>query len=235
LIRALVDTTEGLVILDEAGIYGTSGAGEDKRTRGNLQMMLKLIRKLNLSLIWIDQVFEGSVPPAVRSMSIYLFHKASLRTLEVCQVVGGAPQVLHTVTIDERDLPKMEWNTYGNSSFEMDLPEGMDFSDIFNALARDPWMDNRKALEKFVVHYLDGGHDENANGKRERENLEGETLPDPSVSGAADPSKTVTTRELVFGILQHNPEVKTRTIAKVLKLEERTIRRYRAEFNSKDE
>jgi len=39
-------------------------------------------------------------------------------------------------------------------------------------------MDNLKALEKFVVHYLDGGHDENANGKRERE-PKGGGLPRP--------------------------------------------------------
>ncbi len=49
----------------------------------------------------------------------------------------------------------------------MYLSDGMDFSDIFNALTRDPWKDKGKALEKFVAHYLDSDNRENEDVKRE--------------------------------------------------------------------
>lgn len=225
MIRHVVDHKSAIVILDEAGIYATSGAGEDRRTRGNLQMFLKLIRKLNLALVWIDQVFEGSVPPAVRSMASYLFHKPDRGRVQLYHITGGNLTLKDTAYINERDLPKLEWNTYGSSDFELDMEDG--FRDLFLTMARDPWGDNREALKEWLASLPGTMQEENGDGKREREYQEGEPTQPPYLH---DPAEPVPVKVIVWGIIQQNPKVRNARIGEILRIDPSVVSRYRSEI-----
>ncbi|MDG6219493.1 MAG: hypothetical protein QCI00_08645, partial [Candidatus Thermoplasmatota archaeon] len=193
----------------------------------NLQMFLKLIRKLNLALIWIDQVYDGSVPPAVRNMASYLFHKPDRTRVQFFQVVGGSPQLKDIAFINQGDLPKVHWNTYGSSDFELDLEDG--FRDLFLAMARNPWGDNRDALRQWLSSLPGDMNDERGNGKRERENIEGGGDPPPYVH---DPNAPIPVKVVVWGILQQNPKARSARIAEILKVDPSLVSKYRKEVDN---
>lgn len=71
----ILESKEAVLVLDEAGLFGSSGAAGRRKDLGQWEQIIKLCRKLGMAIIWIDQRGKGSIPPTVRDLCTWHIHK----------------------------------------------------------------------------------------------------------------------------------------------------------------
>ena len=113
-----------LLVLDEAGIFASSGYAKKGFDVGQWEVFLKLCRKWGVAVFWIDQRDEGSIPPTMREIAYYHVHKPSLFKVEVWRGMRGSKgsQKLSTRSIDERDKTNIPFDTLSPASWINDFP-----------------------------------------------------------------------------------------------------------------
>lgn len=144
LLKALCENERSLLIIDESGIHGTSGYGSSYNDNGEWVKFIKQQRKFGVSTIWIDQTEDGSIPPQLRKMAVYKFHKWRKGSIEkgmfFVDIFGkddkGEWEAVESGLIvnweSRSDLP---YDTKDNASFKMDLPGKMNIKDVFDHLS----------------------------------------------------------------------------------------------------
>lgn len=125
LLKTMCQYQRALVILDEAGIYSSSGAGGSQKERGQWEMFIKLSRKFGVATFWIDQRGYGSVPPTMRELCTYHIHKPGKTRLEMYYGFKGEPdsRLIASRNIGREDLTTIPYDHLAPGSFIIDLPD----------------------------------------------------------------------------------------------------------------
>lgn len=230
----IVAFPRSVLIIDEAGIYATSGAGGDTDTRGILERLVKICRKFGLSVIWIDQTIEGSVPPKVRQMATWVLKKIQKDRTEIYLGTSDAPSITAHVT-----RTTLRFNTLGFSSLRMDIKPS-DFLGLVDYLSENPGgpIQIRESLGEWLISKdLDPPKIPELSAwseKREKKEEGGGSAPStPEEKKIPDPKDKIDTRTLIYGILQRSPRVPARRIAEILRVGEDTVYHYRKEYTRK--
>jgi hypothetical protein len=231
--------TRASVMLDEAGTWATSGAGDQKKNRGQMESFLKLCRHFKVSVGWIDQIYESSIPPAVRKMSSLNFDTGG-------KIQPGKPGRKALYNVDgsgnrnlvreypNTTLTRLPYDHEALSSFKMDLPGKLGFHDIFEDLAGVPGDKIQGALEKWLINQgVAPPPIKLFEGVVLKENIQDQDQA-PPVSGCKklDPAERIDSRVIVWGILQHNPNIRTRKIMEALNISRSPVEKYRREFKN---
>lgn len=165
----ILETRDAVLVLDEAGLFGSSGAAGVRKALGQWEQILKLCRKLGMAIIWIDQRGKGSIPPTVRELCSWHIHKPSKTRLVLKEV-----QYLD----DGRDAierKKGTWKYFGGvtipfdthapGSFDMELGEKavikgkkevwipITTADVYNAVKSCKEREIRPTLKEFLLHF----------------------------------------------------------------------------------
>jgi hypothetical protein len=165
----ILEGQDFILVLDEAGLFGSSGAAGVRKHMGQWEMVLKLCRKLGMSIIWIDQRGKGSIPPTVRDLASWHIHKPSKGAFilkEVLYTDDGRDAVERTrgkykawggVTIP--------FDTHAPGSFDMELGEKaviknkrevwvpITTADVYDAIKSCKQREIRPTLKAFLKLY----------------------------------------------------------------------------------
>lgn len=120
-------TKQGVLILDEAGIYASTGASSKRSEIGQWEQIIKLIRKFGLGIIWIDQRGKGSTPPTVRALCRYHVHKPYKTRAEFYEVYYDQrgdkerERKLATWKVSKESTTSLPFDTNAPGSFNMVL------------------------------------------------------------------------------------------------------------------
>jgi hypothetical protein len=162
LLRAMIEVKHGLLILDEAGIFGSSGASSRRKELGQWEQFVKLSRKFGLATIWIDQRVGGSVAPTMRDLAKYRFHKPGKFFCEIYQGGHEDDPIIERLKLTSMDRTTLPFDTLDIGSFNMDLPETVEIvngkekkkqltiRDVFNFLSQFRSSEVRPALADWL-------------------------------------------------------------------------------------
>jgi hypothetical protein len=202
LLRAMIDVNHGLLILDEAGIFGSSGASTRRKEVGQWEQFVKLSRKFGLATIWIDQRVKGSVLPTMRDLAKYRFHKPKKFICEIYQGGHEDDPIIDRLKLTSKDRTTLPFDTLDIGSFRMDLPEIIEMvngkekarqltiRDVFDHLSKFRSSEVRSELRKWLDE-IETKADKRA--EDDRENL-------------SEEDGGVTKRDLIRAILEiHQP------------------------------
>jgi hypothetical protein len=221
-----------ILVIDEAGIYATSGAGGDTDTRGILERLVKICRKFGLSIIWIDQTVTGSVPPKIRQMSTYHWQKLRRDLVSI----SSGDRDLGTLTVPPSMRTTLPFNTLGFSSLKLDITPS-EFLALVDNLSDTPgdieeirdslrnWLITNDLAPPKIPLFLSWS-------KEREEKEEGGASPAvlPGKKKIPDPDDPIDTRTLMYGVLQRNPRAQASDLARILKVDTGTIYHYRKEY-----
>lgn len=226
----------GVFLTDEAGTFASSGANDIRLVRGQLQSFVKLAGHFGLSTIWIDQVWGGSVPPAIREMATYRFHCPSVGYVELYEVEGGECNLI--MEWENDILPTIQYDKKGMATFDWDLPKGVDFSNLFEALSGMPsskfgleivkWC-NKNGLAPPRKEIFNGLYSKESS--KEGEGGEVDTM--DRWAGLDPGGEKIPEKVLIWGIHQRYQGQKIPSIsriAKFLNVSESTVSKYRSEY-----
>jgi len=152
LLEAMIKVKEGILVLDEAGIFGSSGASRRQKDNGQWEQFAKLSRKFGLATIWIDQRVTGSVLPTIRDLARYRFHKRTKFELEIYEHGDDIDQwlLVDRIRLTSEDRTRLPFDTLDIGSFEMDLPDDLTIRDVFNYLSKFRSSEVRTALKGWL-------------------------------------------------------------------------------------
>lgn len=228
LLKAMTEVKRGLLIIDEAGIYATSGAGGSWKDNGQWVRFIKMQRKFGISTIWIDQTVDGSVLPAIRNLALYKFVKSKMdRTNQYYVDI-----FIHGEEKDEWDLVKgyqvgpdsvtsLPYDTDDIGSFKMDLPFDLTIKDVFDHLSDFRSSEVRPALKKWL---------EDIETKKQEAEA-GEERKDTS-----EPWEILTKRDAIFFLMElHQPEdtrsyPRNKDLKKILNISDQYARSIKKEW-----
>lgn len=211
LFNSIVEVDKGILILDEAGIFASSGYSSKSKSIGQWEHILKLCRKFGLAIMWIDQRGKGSTPPTVRDLSTYHIDKPGKYNMIMYEVFytdnGRDPREKVVGKYRYRGGVTIPFYTKAPSSFDMRIGEKEVFvkgkwvteelqaEDVFNA-TKDCTPENmRPVMKKFLIKH--GIHPESPSyaSDIERDNNTVDSTPGTDTAGPA------TTKGLVYQIL----------------------------------
>ncbi len=232
----LSQVKRGIFITDEAGTFATSGANDIKQVRGQLEAFAKLAGHFGLSTIWIDQRYDNSVPPLIRTLASYRFHCPSRGYVEMYEIENEQCNLIQEWENDI--LPSIQYDSKGMANFDWDLPKDISFNNLFNALSNTPskhfpekiieWC-NRNGLAPPRKDIFKGlySRESTIEGKKEKNDVAGswEKL-DPFTDKIPE-------KVLIWGIHQRYEGMKNPSISRISKflhISETTISKYRAEY-----
>ena len=159
-----------LIVMDEGGIHGTSNYGASHSDNGEWIKFIKQQRKFGCSTLWIDQTEDGSIPPQLRKMAVYKFHKwrkgkvgSGTYFVEIYEKKNGEwegiPQ--NPMIADYNSRTSLPFDSEHNASFRMDLPGKMTIKDVFDHLSDFPTSEVKgellKVLKKINTELNSGG------------------------------------------------------------------------------
>lgn len=157
LLHAMVDTEKAILLIDEAGIYATSGAGANWKDNGQWVKFIKMQRKFGISTIWVDQTIEGSVLPAIRNLALYKFVKTKNdRTKQyfVDIFIQGEEKddwdFIKGYEVGFESVTTLPYDTDDIGSFKMELPLDMTIQDVFDHLSNFRSSEVRPELKKWL-------------------------------------------------------------------------------------
>jgi len=113
-----------ILILDEAGIFASSGYSRKGYDIGQWEIFLKLCRKFGVAVFWIDQRDEGSIPPTMRVIAYYHVHKPQKYVVEVWRKMRhskGSYQIQYR-KLSSRDRTNIPFDTESPASWKDDFP-----------------------------------------------------------------------------------------------------------------
>ena len=248
LLDKMVRTKHALLILDEAGIFASSGASRRNESIGQWEQIIKLSRKFGLATIWIDQRTFGSVPPTIRELCRLYIYKPTKFRANVYDGLQPNSRKLATWRLTTADRTTLPFDTYSVGSFSMDLPDKMvtrqdgkqvlqrvTMTNVFEALANVPSDRTRPELEKFMLK-LGAEYDINARDK-ERETLEGEASSPPPVSARSVVFSVLSLwkdREGLDPVKDRKRFPSSKDLAKLVKVDTRSVRKYKQEWFSEN-
>jgi hypothetical protein len=125
LLKAIIQHERIHLILDEAGVYASSGASRRNEYIAQFEMIIKLCRKFRMSVAWIDQRGTGSVPPTMRELAQFHVHKP-YKTREV--IYDGFPdsgwsiRKVKDIRVTRNDLTRIPYDHEAPGGFDFDLP-----------------------------------------------------------------------------------------------------------------
>lgn len=230
LIEEIIENRRIHIVLDEAGIFASSGNAGNRKDLGQWEMFCKLFRKFGISLMWIDQRGVGSVPPTMRELANFHLHKHNKFLYEMWEGFKGekGSKKLETRRISKEDRTSIPFDTNATGSFIMDLPEidgnQLTIRDLFDELANvnssrsratmRAWMDK---INLTVQAQLDA------------------QIKDSELEGSGGVSRDLTLKEVVFWIYNHAEEKgidipKTSEISKILGRSQQSISRLKREW-----
>ena len=165
------------LILDEAGIFATSGNAGNRKDVGQWELFIKLFRKFGISMMWIDQRGVGSVPPTMRELTNFHIHKKDLFMYEIFEGFKGenGTRKLESRILTHTDRTKIPFDTDATGSFIMDLPEvdGYQYTvkDLFDAMANVNSKQARPTMEKWMDKVKSKQAEMELNLEREKETV----------------------------------------------------------------
>lgn len=258
LLWKILDIREGILILDEAGIFGSTGAAGRRQDLGTWEMILKLIRKFGLAVMWIDQRGKGSTPPTVRELSSWHIHRPSKFIMEIYEVFykddhrDPIERIRARWRMNEKNTTTVPYDTHAPGSFDMNLgdrdvydpekdkwhKEEIRLREILDAIRNVREKDLRPTMKRFLEKNNMAPEPETAAAEeREREKEEEKGLPTPSSPAMIPvlPQRALTRKEIVFWILDLHEKAgkdppKTKVLAHVLMVPGETISRIKNQW-----
>jgi hypothetical protein len=168
------------LILDEAGIFATSGSAGNRGDVGQWEQFIKLFRKFGISMMWLDQRGVGSVPPTMRTLCNFHVHKKDLFSYLLW---NGFKEMEGTKRIDgyllsKKDRTVIPFDTNATASFIMDLPkiDGYQYTirDLFDRLSNVNSEQVRATMKEWLQEVKSKEEQEHLNIERElKEALQG--------------------------------------------------------------
>lgn len=123
-LKLIYENPRSLLVLDEAGVFASSGYSRNGFDIGQWEVFLKLCRKFGVSVFWIDQRDVGSVPPTMREVAYYHVHKPQKFIVEVWRKMRqskGSTQIQFR-KISEKDRTNIPFDTLSPASWKDDFP-----------------------------------------------------------------------------------------------------------------
>lgn len=244
LIGILSDHLNVILILDEAGVFATSGSAGVRADVGQWEIFVKLMRKYGVSLFWIDQRGVGSIPPTMRVLSYYHIHKTDKFFLELWrgfrQEKGSKVKDKRKLTFNDRT--GIPFDTDSSASWDMSFPrisddEEITVRDLIDYLADVNGSSVRSTMKEWIED-IKRKHEDYVRSK-ERDSIEEE-----------DVRKLSTLKDWVFWILDDwvrrcdenkekgkdpDPEPKTSDLARISGRSPQSISRIKSEYRLKSD
>jgi hypothetical protein len=128
LILLLLTVHRSILILDEAGIFASSGYSGKGSDIGPWEQFIKQSRKFGVAIFWIDQRGEGSVPPTMRALTCYHYYKPQKFRYEMWEgfrEMSGS-KLINKRKLTHKDRTTIPFDTDANGSWSSNIPKIME-------------------------------------------------------------------------------------------------------------
>jgi len=123
-IKLLYENPRSILVLDEAGIFASSGYSSKGSDIGQWELFLKMCRKFGVAVFWIDQRDVGSIPPTMRTIAYYHIDKPEMFTMETWRKTkySKGSKLISKRKLSKKDRTKIPFDTEAPASWNNDMP-----------------------------------------------------------------------------------------------------------------